>query len=181
MSWKTFTRIGAVAVIGLIAWILFDQKKQVAGPTPVLPQEEIIPPGIVVTESSAMVPPPPSSGSAPGDRLLVDYGNPDLPARSDVLALVNVISNFLVINKQATSRPLSANEEWSAALRGLRPDTEPWISESSRAFDSQHRLIDRWATPLIFHALGGKQWEIRSAGPDRKPWNEDDLVEKFSG
>ena len=78
-------------------------------------------------------------------------------------------------------RRLSANEEWSAALRGKRPGTEPWFSEASPALDSQQRLIDRWQTPLFFHALGNHLWEIRSAGPDRKLWTEDDLLEKTAG
>ena len=176
-----FTRVGLIAVLVLLAWRMIYQKASPPAPQPAIPREEIIPPGIVVTESNTVVPPPPSSGDAPGDRMLGEYGNPNLPARNDVVALANAITNFLIIDKQATSRPLSANEEWSAALRGLRPGTEPWISAGSPAFDARSRLIDRWGTPLIFHALGGKQWEIRSAGPDRKPWNDDDLVEKFSG
>lgn len=173
--------IGFIAVFVLLAWRLIYQKESSPAPSPVIPREEIIPPGIVVTESSPLVPPPPAVDSAPGDRLLAGYGNPDQPPRDDMVAMARTISNFLVIDKQAASRPLSANEEWSAALRGLRPGTEPWFSDRPPVFDPQHRLIDRWGTPLIFHALGGKQWEIRSAGPDRKPWTEDDLVEKFSG
>ena len=175
------TRIGVILIIIPVAWKFFYQKERPIAPPPVIPREEVIPPGIVVTESSPVVPPPPTADGAPGDRLLGGYGNPDQPPRDDVVAMARAISGFLVIDKQATSRPLSANEEWSAALRGLRPGTGPWFSDRPPVFDPQHRLIDRWGTPLIFHALGGKQWEIRSAGPDRTPWNEDDLLEKFSG
>lgn len=181
MSRKILSLFGAVAFIALLSWLVFYPRQEVAAPPSANPSEEIIPPGIVVTESNAVVPPPPASGNAPGDRMLGEYGNPNLPPRTDLAALANAITNFLIIDKQATSRPLSANEEWSAALRGVRQGTEPWISKNSPAFDSTSRLIDRWGTPLIFHALGGKQWEIRSAGPDRKPWSDDDLVEKFSG
>ncbi|MEO5913743.1 MAG: hypothetical protein ABIS50_05890 [Luteolibacter sp.] len=181
MKRRTITRIGALAVIALLSWKVFHQKRQTSAPPVVAPQE-VVPPGIVVTESSSVVPPPPpSSGSAPGDRMLGDYGNPDLPPKNDMVIMARAISGFLTIDKQATNRPLSANEEWSAALRGLRPGTEPWISDRPPVFDPWHRLIDRWHTPLFFHALGGRQWEIRSAGPDRKPWTDDDLMEKFSG
>ncbi len=113
--------------------------------------------------------------------MLADYGKPGQSPQQDLTLIARVISGFLTIDKQAVNRPLSANEEWSAALRGLRPGTESWISESSPAFDARHLLVDRWGTPLVFHALGGKRWEIRSAGPDRQPWTEDDLLEKFSG
>lgn len=175
------TRVGFIAVFVLLAWRLIYQKESSPAPSPIIPREEIIPPGIVVTESSPVVPPPPTADGFPGDRLLGAYGNPAQPPRDDVVAMARAISSFLVIDKQAASRPLSANEEWSAALRGLRPGTERWISDRLPVFDPQYRLIDRWGTPLIFHALGGKQWEIRSAGPDRKAWNEDDLLENFSG
>ncbi len=143
-------------------------------------QTDVVPAGIVVTESSPAVPPP-GDQRAPGDRLLGDYADPAHPPANDLTLLGRAISSFLLIDKQAADRPLSANEEWSAALRGKRPGTEPWLSDPSPLFDSRKRLIDRWQTPLIFHALGGKQWEIRSAGPDRKPWTSDDLIEKTAG
>ena len=167
-------------VMALTAWKLTRPLPLPAAPAPTVVPENIIPPGIVVTESSPNLPPP-STHSAPGDRLLGDYGNPAQPPKDDLVLMARAISSFLLIDKQAADRPLSANEEWSAALRGKRPGTEPWFSEASPALDSQQRLIDRWQTPLFFHALGNHQWEIRSAGPDRKLWTEDDLLEKTAG
>jgi hypothetical protein len=170
-------------IAGLIAWQVSKHSRPEPtppAPAPAIVQKDVIPPGIVVTESSPIVQPP-SANSAPGDRLLGGYGNPTQPAKDDLVLMARAISNFLIIDKQATNRALSANEEWSAALRGKRPGTEPWISEASPALDFQQRLIDRWQTPLHFHALGNKQWEIRSAGPDRKLWTGDDLVEKTAG
>lgn len=177
---RILTWTGAVVIVILLAWKFFYQKQRPFAPLPAIPKEETIPPGIVVTETSPVVPPT-SPDTAPGDRLLGGYGKPDQPPGNDVVAMARAISGFLVIEKQAAARPLSANEEWSAALRGLRPGTGRWFSDGPPVFDAGHRLVDRWGTPLIFHALGGRQWEIRSAGPDRIPWNEDDLVGKFSG
>jgi len=182
---KTQWKILAVLLLiaGPIAWQVSRRSRPGStppAPAPAIVQKDVIPPGIVVTESSPIVPPP-SIISAPGDRLLGGYGNPAQPPKDDLVLLARALSNFLLIHKQSSDRPLSANEEWSAALRGKRPGTEPWFSESSPALDSQQRLIDRWQTPLHFHALGNKQWEIRSAGPDRKLWTEDDLMEKTSG
>ncbi len=179
--WKS--RAVLLLIVGLIAlqaWKHSRPEPAPPTPAPAIVQKEVIPPGIVVTESNPVVPPP-SSHSTPGDRLLGDYGNPAQSAKDDLILMARAISNFLIIDKQANERPLSANEEWSAALRGKRPGTEPWFSEASPALDSQQRLIDRWQTPLHFHALGNKQWEIRSAGPDRKLWTADDLVEKTAG
>ena len=38
------------------------------------------------------------------------------------------------------------------------------------------QIIDRWGTPYWFHPLSGKNMEIRSAGPDRQLFTEDDIV-----
>jgi hypothetical protein len=35
-------------------------------------------------------------------------------------------------------------------------------------------LTDRWGTAYFFHQLSSREMEIRSAGPDRKMWTEDD-------
>jgi hypothetical protein len=115
---------------------------------------------------------------APGDRQLSGYGSPATLPQNDLLLLSQSLSNFLLLAKQAADRPLSANEEWSAALLGKRPGNTAWLSEKSRVLDSQQRLIDRWQTPLFFHALGTKQWEIRSAGPDLRLWTADDLTQR---
>ncbi len=171
----------AAGFIVITAAVFFLGKKPEISPISSASQKEIIPPGIVVTESATAIPPPNEANPAPGDRLLVGYANQNLPPQNDVTLMARAISNFLIIDKQAATRPLSANEEWSAALRGSRSGSEAWFSSNTPAFDSSQRLIDRWGTPLIFHALGSKQWEVRSAGPDRKPWTEDDSIEKFSG
>ncbi len=173
----------SVAALAILLIWKFSQQK--APPPLLIPlhtiaKEDIIPPGIVVTESTTAVSQS-SVSTMPGDSMLAGYGNPKLTPQSDIVLLAHAISNFLIIAKQATDRPLSANEEWSAALRGKRPGIQPWISESSPVLDRGNHLIDRWGIPLHFHALGGKQWEIRSAGPDHKLWTADDLLAKISG
>lgn len=37
-------------------------------------------------------------------------------------------------------------------------------------------LLDRWSTPYWFHANGGNQLEIRSAGPDKELFTPDDII-----
>lgn len=167
-----------VALLLFVAWKLFPSPASLPPPA----RKEVVPPGIIVTETSAPAPPaPPSIGHAPGDSMLADYASPALPPQNDLSLIAHSITSFLIVAKQATERPLSANEEWSAALRGKRPGSERWISERSPALDKQGRLIDRWGIPLFFHALGGKRWEIRSAGPDRQLWTGDDLTESTTG
>jgi hypothetical protein len=136
---------------------------------------DLIPPGILLTESQPSVPPP-AHPTALGDALLLGYASPQSTPQQDLTQLARAINSFLTLTKTAATYPLSANEEWSAALRGKRPGSEVWLSDASPALDSQHRLIDRWQHPLHFHALGKNQWKIRSAGPDGLPFTPDDLV-----
>ncbi len=167
----------AFLVLLIAAYFLWKPRVPPAAP-PSPPPAETIPPGIVVTETTHAAPLP-APFSAPGDAQLAGYGTGD-PA-GDLRLLSRSITDFLIVAKRATDFPLSANEEWSAALRGLRPGSAPWISGKSPLLDARNRLIDRWGTPLHFHALGAKRWQLRSAGPDRQLFTADDLLESFSG
>jgi hypothetical protein len=170
---------GLVGLVGLAVWKFSGTTNPTPGPAAVVVERpEVIPPSIIVTESSAVVPMPQEQDLALGDPQLAGFGDPALAPKNDLFLLAQSLSNFLLLAKQATDRPLSANEEWSAALRGKRPGSGAWFSEKSPVWDAQLRLVDRWQTPLFFHSLGDKQWEIRSAGPDLHLWTADDLTQK---
>jgi hypothetical protein len=177
---KYWKWLGVLTTAAVVTWAFLRDPEPTTPPASP-PVEERIPPGIVVTESSSPGAAAPTTNDALGDRILTGYANPSLPPRNDLVLMARAISSFLVIAKTATERPLSANEEWSAALRGKRPGTDAWISEEHRALNHLGQLVDRWGTPLHFHALGGKKWQIRSAGPDHKLFTEDDLMESISG
>ena len=49
------------------------------------------------------------------------------------------------------------------------------ISSNHVAVNEKGELIDRWGTPFFLHQLSARQMEIRSAGPDREMWTEDDV------
>jgi len=91
------------------------------------------------------------------------------------------MDNFTLLVKSAADRPLSANEDWAAVFRGLNPAHERFLPDQSIALNAQGQLIDRWGTPLFFHALGEKRFELRSAGPDKKLWTADDLHRNANG
>jgi hypothetical protein len=70
---------------------------------------------------------------------------------------------------------LSANEDWADLLRGRNAANERFLPDTHPALNAQGQLVDRWQSPLFFHAVGGGRYEFRSAGPDRKLWTPDDL------
>ena len=91
------------------------------------------------------------------------------------------MENFTLLLKSAANRPLSANEDWAAALRGRNAAHERFLPDDSIAFNGQGQIVDRWETPLFFHALGESRYELRSAGPDRRMWTEDDIHRNADG
>ncbi len=75
------------------------------------------------------------------------------------------------------ARPIGINEDLTEVLtrpyrRGLRflPMEHPAINE-------QGQLIDRWGTPIHLHPVSQGMMELRSAGPDRLLFTDDDIVE----
>ena len=110
-----------------------------------------------------------------GESILRDYANTNLPPQNDLTLMSRLMENSLLLLKSAGNRPLSANEDWAAMLRGENAAQERFLPDQHVALNPQGQLIDRWSSPLFFHALGGGRYEIRSAGPDKKLWTEDDF------
>ncbi|NOS70456.1 MAG: hypothetical protein HOP33_11055 [Verrucomicrobia bacterium] len=116
-----------------------------------------------------------------GETILRDYANTNLPPENDLTLMSRLMENSLLLLKSAANRPLSANEDWADLFRGRNGAHEEFLPAKHIAFNSEGQLIDRWATPLFFHALGGGRYEIRSAGPDKKLWTSDDLERGYDG
>lgn len=116
-----------------------------------------------------------------GETILRDYGRTNLPPENDLTLMYRLMENSLLLLKSAGNHPLSANEDWAALLCGQNTAHERFLPETHIALDRQGRLIDRWGTPLFFHALGGSRYELRSAGPDAKMWTADDIHRNSDG
>ncbi len=175
-------RRGAVIVLGLLAlglavWFVRRGSSQLdAGKNP----PDIVATNVVVTavERAAAAP---RATPLMGETILRDYGRTNLPPENDLTLMYRLMENSLLILKSAGNRPLSANEDWAALLRGQNAAHERFLLDGHVALDAQGRLVDRWGDPLFFHALGGGRYELRSAGPDRKLWTDDDIHRNADG
>jgi len=116
-----------------------------------------------------------------GETILRDYANTNFPPENDLTLMSRLMDNSLLLLKSAANRPLSANEDWADLFRGKNAAREEFIPAGHIALNAQGQLIDRWKSPLFFHALGGGRYEIRSAGPDKKLWTDDDLQRGYDG
>jgi hypothetical protein len=116
-----------------------------------------------------------------GETILRDYASANTTPEQDLTQLAHLMNNFSLLVKSSADRPMSANEDWAAAFRGLNPAHERFLPDGHVALDAQGRLVDRWGTPLFFHALGNHRFDLRSAGPDKKLWTADDIHRNADG
>ena len=125
--------------------------------------------------------PPANNKPILGETILRGYGTPASTPENDLTLMAHLMDNFSLLVKSATTRPMSVNEDWAAAFRGLNPAHERFLPDQHVALNAQGQLVDRWQTPLFFHPLGNQRFEIRSAGPDKKMWTADDLHRNADG
>lgn len=116
-----------------------------------------------------------------GETILRGYAETNLPPENDLTLMARLMENSLLLLKAAANRPLSANEDWADLLRGKNAAQEEFLPAIHVALNDKGQLVDRWQTPLFFHALGGGRFELRSAGPDRKLWTADDIHRNADG
>ncbi len=158
-----------IFILAVLVWLYVKlHTRQPAKPAPSeTPRSEIKPPSMPAV--------------VPGDRLLEDYGNPEFPPIEDLRKLQRVVSGYFSVIKDASHNAIGGNEDLSAALRGENPNREVFVRPDSRIFSPAGLLTDRWGSPLIVHPQAWRQLELRSAGPDQIPYNDDDLILQPSG
>lgn len=111
-----------------------------------------------------------------GDQILASYGGSNSTLEQDITLFRNYLSNVFILVKQRDPRHYSTNQDLAEFLLGKRGQQEAYLSSATPVLSSNNELIDRHGSPLIIHPLSRDQIEIRSAGPDKIPYNEDDVV-----
>jgi len=135
----------------------------------------------VIVETIPMQPLVGESNNRIGVTILSGYADTNSPPENDLTLMSHLMETSLLLLKSAANRPLSANEDWANLFRRKNSALEELLPAQHRALNTNGQLIDRWQTPLIFHALGGGRYEIRSAGPDREMWTADDIQRNSNG
>lgn len=175
----------ALPLLLIVALLVFKMRWKFSKPPPAVQQavnSETFPSNVTVTAVSPTLSTP-SGHAAPllGETILREYANTNFPPENDLTLMSHLMENSLLLLKSAANRPLSANEDWGDLFRGRNAAHEEFLPAKHSALNAEGKLIDRWATPLFFHALGGGRYEIRSAGPDKKLWTGDDLERGYDG
>ncbi len=68
------------------------------------------------------------------------------------------------------------NAHFMNALRGANPERLPIFPESHPRLNREGELLDFWGSPFFFHQISSDHIEIRSPGPDREIFTEDDIT-----
>ncbi len=116
-----------------------------------------------------------------GELILQHYAEPSRSAEEDLTEMAHALDNFALLVKGNSPIPLGANEEIANALKGRNRVQMRFLPDTHRAFNPKGQIIDRWGTPLFFHANDRTRLDIRSAGPDQVMWTADDLHRKHDG
>ncbi len=99
-----------------------------------------------------------------------EIDNPELAAEFEKIHLM--LREYRALTGE---NPVGTNREIMKALMGENPKGARFGPPEGQSLNENGELIDRWGTPYFFHQMTKDWMEIRSAGPDRRMWNEDDL------
>jgi hypothetical protein len=122
---------------------------------------------------SEIQPPPIAADRSP---LADALNSPATDIQADLRLVAEIVDTFRS-NFLHDGNPVGNNAEITAALVGKNKLRLSLIPPDHPAIDrATGELRDRWGTPFIFHAQSGTQMEVRSAGPDKKPYTADDAV-----
>ena len=123
----------------------------------------------------------PPSPPLPGEPILASYASPASRPQDDLSLMAHAFSNLLILVKGDAPFRMGANEEFAAALRGRNHDQLRFLPDDHPCFNAQGQVVDRWGSPLFFHVTSRDRIDIRSAGPDRQMWTDDDLERRHDG
>jgi hypothetical protein len=148
--------------LGFVGWNLFNKEEP-----PNTPRSEM-------GES-----PPASLTSTPEEEMalkaLAGYASELTSAEEDLELFHLYIENIFLLIKNRNSAHYANNEDLSNYLRGKNSELKRLIPDNSPIFDQEYRIVDRWGTPLHIHMINNDGMELRSGGPDRQLFTEDDL------
>jgi|688.fasta_scaffold189988_2 hypothetical protein len=94
----------------------------------------------------------------------------------DLQLLHETLASARLLVKDHFRLPIADNRDFTRFLTGQNSHRVAWIAPDHPRINANDELTDRWGTPLFFHQESSSETSLRSAGPDRKMWTEDDLT-----
>jgi hypothetical protein len=130
-------------------------------------------------ERLALIPVAPAPDQ-PRSPLADTLNSPATTARDDLLALERMLA--LYRERFGAYPAFGDNAQLVNALAGANPARLGLLPRDIPAIDTATgQLLDRWGEPYHFHALSRHALELRSAGPDRQLYTDDDVTLPLGG
>lgn len=104
-----------------------------------------------------------------------DYGRSG-NANKDLQIFQNLLLNFRLLVKDHPRIPFSGNDGFIWVLAGGNHHRLALLEYDHPFIGDKGELLDRWKTPILFHQVSSDETTLRSAGPDRVMWTNDDIV-----
>lgn len=198
--WKSIT-LAVIALVIIGNWIA-TRPTAITRAAPSVPVSKPAPPAVAassapqapppaVADRDSAIPQPRSEESRAASRR--DFENPLVnsypastpPPRQAADAAPEVAASFdqvslMIRDYHALTgeNPVGTNAEIMKAIMGGNPKGAQLGPPEGQTLNEKGELTDRWGTPYFFHQLSKDLMEIHSAGPDRRMWNDDDLVSR---
>ena len=167
----------AIALLGVACFFVFRED----GSDDEIPEgrRDPSPPG--GESAGGVVETPELTEDLSGDYLL-GYGAAASSPEQDLGLVKDVLTAFQYTIKVPDALPTAGNREIVQALLGRNAYKIRFLAPAFPFLNEDGELVDRWRTPLYFHFVEATEVGIRSAGPDRKMWTDDDVVTgEYSG
>jgi hypothetical protein len=170
-----YRAIAGVVLLAFLAYLGGKFLPAVLSDAPSAPAPQSAAPPPVTRPSTA--PATPAASEIPGERsTMADALNsPKTDIRADLRLVSEIVDTFRT-NFPRSGNPVGNNAEITAALTGKNSLRLALVPPDHRAINAAGELCDRWGSPFFFHAESASKMEIRSAGPDKKMWTDDDVV-----
>ncbi len=178
-----FLTLPAIALVGVIAASIIPHciRKDPPPPTAEVVPPPAPPPVIAPHPAANFAPERPAlaamaaSASLPRSPLADGLNAPGGTARDDLRILQNILSLY---RERFEAYPaFGDNAQLVNALAGANPQRIGLLPRDAAAINpATGELRDRWGTPYVFHAISRNAVELRTAGPDRAAYTEDDVV-----
>lgn len=101
-----------------------------------------------------------------------------IPQEQMRVALMGVRTMLLDFRTLTGGNPIGTNAEIMQAIMGDNKKGAKLGPPEGQRLNAEGELLDPWGTPYFFHQISAQEMEIRSAGPDKKMWTDDDQVLK---
>lgn len=167
MSFRRGVAAAVLLILTVFLWWRFKPAPASSNPGVLAPATSTSS-GIGITVRQTPSPPERST-------LADELNSPSRDIHADLRLVSSIIETFRS-NFLQTGNPVGSNAEITSALIGRNRLRLALIPPDHPAINQEGELCDRWGTPFFFHSESATRMEIRSAGPDRKMWNEDDVV-----